>query len=80
MVNNYLWFDTLNWTKEDGQVRIKELTSFKDFLCPYIIYSSKIDESFIEPGFEDNCENDPYEMSSPQVILEDLKENEKMAG
>ena len=45
-----------------------------------LIDNCKIVESFIEPGFEDNCENDPYEMSSPQVILEYLKENEKMAG
>ena len=36
-------------------------------------------ESFVEPGFEDNCEDDPYEMSSPQVILEYLKANEKVA-
>tara|TARA_A100001234_G_scaffold200774_1_gene192991 strand:+ start:255 stop:794 length:540 start_codon:yes stop_codon:yes gene_type:complete len=45
-----------------------------------LIDNCKIIESFVEPGFEDNCENDPYEMSSPQVILEYLKENEKMAG
>ena len=36
-------------------------------------------ESFVEPGFEDNCEEDPYEMSSPQIILEYLKENKKVA-
>ena len=28
---------------------------------------------FEEPGFEDNCESDPYGESSPQNILETLK-------
>ena len=37
-------------------------------------------ESFIEPGFEDNCEDDPYEMSSPQNILKYLNENSKVAS
>ena len=44
-----------------------------------LIDNCKIIESFVEPGFEDNCEDDPYEMTSPQIILEYLKENEKMA-
>ena len=44
-----------------------------------IIHDCKILESFIEPGFEDNCEDDPYEMSSPQKILEYLKETPKIA-
>ena len=44
-----------------------------------LIDNCKIIESFIEPGFEDNCEGDPYEMSSPQIILEYLKENKKVA-
>ena len=42
-----------------------------------LIDNCKIIESFVEPGFEDNCEDDPYEMTSPQIILEYLKENEK---
>ena len=44
-----------------------------------IIDNCKIVESFVEPGFEDNCEKDPYEMSSPQNILKYLKENSKLA-
>ena len=44
-----------------------------------LIDNCKIVESFVEPGFEDNCEEDPYEMSSPQIILEYLKENKKVA-
>ena len=44
-----------------------------------LIDNCKIIESFVEPGFEDNSEEDPYEMSSPQIILEYLKENKKVA-
>ena len=34
-----------------------------------IIDNCEILESFVEPGFEDNCKDDPYKMSSPQNIL-----------
>ncbi|MEL0245688.1 MAG: peroxiredoxin [Alphaproteobacteria bacterium] len=44
-----------------------------------IIDNCKILESFVEPGFEDNCKDDPYKMSSPQNILKFLKENVKAA-
>jgi len=44
-----------------------------------IIDNCKILESFVEPGFEDNCKDDPYKMSSPQNILKFLKENVKVA-
>ena len=44
-----------------------------------LVDDCKIVESFIEEGFEDNCESDPYEMSSPQNILKFLKENKKIA-
>ena len=44
-----------------------------------IIEDCKIMETFIEPGFEDNCNEDPYEMSSPQNILKFLKNENKEA-
>ena len=44
-----------------------------------IIDNCEILESFIEPGFEDNCKDDPYKMSSPQNILKFLKEKVKAA-
>jgi len=44
-----------------------------------IIDNCEILESFIEPGFEDNCKDDPYKMSSPQNILKFLKDNVKAA-
>ena len=44
-----------------------------------IIDNCEILESFVEPGFEDNCKDDPYKMSSPQNILKFLKEKVKAA-
>ena len=44
-----------------------------------IIDNCEILESFVEPGFEDNCKDDPYLMSSPQNILKFLKVNVKEA-
>ena len=44
-----------------------------------IIDDCEILESFVEPGFEDNCKDDPYKMSSPQNILKFLKEKVKVA-
>ena len=38
-----------------------------------IVDDCNILETFIEPGFEDNCQDDPYGESSPQNILEFLK-------
>ena len=43
------------------------------------INDCEIVESFIEKGFEDNCEDDPYEISSPQNILNFLKDQKKLA-
>ena len=44
-----------------------------------IVDDCKILESFVEQGFEDNCQDDPYEMSSPQNILKSLEKNSKVA-
>ena len=44
-----------------------------------IVDDCKILGSFVEQGFKDNCQDDPYEMSSPQNILKFLEENSKVA-
>lgn len=45
-----------------------------------IIENGNILENFVEPGFTDNAEGDPYEVSSPQNILEYLSKNNQMTG
>ncbi len=69
------------FTRKMGMLVEKKNLGFGDRSWRYavLVDNCKIIESFIEPGFQDNYENDPYEMSSPQVILEYLKENEKVA-
>ena len=44
-----------------------------------IIDNCEIIQTFIENGFQDNAEDDPYEKSSPQNILKFLEENYKVA-
>ena len=40
-----------------------------------IVNNGKIEKWFIEPGFEDNCETDPYGETSPENILNWLRAN-----
>ena len=44
-----------------------------------LVNNCEIVESFIEKGFEDDCDDDPYEASSPQNILNFLKDHKKQA-
>ena len=44
-----------------------------------LIENNEIIQSFIEPGFKDNAEDDPYGESSPQNILKFLKKESKVA-
>ena len=70
------------FTRKMGMLVEKKNLGFGDRSWRYavIIEDCKIVESFIEAGFEDNCEDDPYEMSSPQNILKYLNENTKVAS
>lgn len=38
-----------------------------------VVNDGVVEQWFEEPGFEDNCEDDPYGESAPQNILEKLK-------
>ena len=40
-----------------------------------VVNNGQIEKWFIEPGMEDNCESDPYGETSPQNILNWLREN-----
>ena len=40
-----------------------------------VINNGKIEKWFVEPGFEDNAEEDPYGETSPENVLAWLKEN-----
>ncbi|MNE03479.1 putative peroxiredoxin [compost metagenome] len=38
-----------------------------------VINDGLVEQWFEEEGYQDNCESDPYGVSSPQNILENLK-------
>lgn len=40
-----------------------------------VINNGRIEQWFVEPGFEDNCPTDPYGETSPENILEWIKSN-----
>ncbi|KAL0480476.1 peroxiredoxin [Acrasis kona] len=40
-----------------------------------LVKDGKIVKQFVEPGFSDNCADDPYEVSDPDTMLNYLKEN-----
>ena len=70
-----------DFTRQMGMLVNKNNLGFGQRSWRYaaIIENCKIMETFIEPGFEDNCNEDPYEMSSPQNILKFLKDENKEA-
>ena len=70
-----------DFTRQMGMLVNKNNLGFgkRSWRYAAIIQDCKIMETFIEPGFEDNCNEDPYEMSSPQNILKFLKNENKEA-
>ena len=38
-----------------------------------IIDEGQLVQSFVEPGFKDNAEGDPYDVSAPEVVLDSVK-------
>ena len=59
------------FTRKMGMLVDKNNLGFGSRSWRYAIIAEngEIKEKFVEPGFEDNCESDPYEVSSPQNIL-----------
>jgi peroxiredoxin len=45
-----------------------------------VINDGRVEAWFEEPGIEDNCESDPYGASSPEAVLDYLRDAEKRAA
>ena len=45
-----------------------------------VINDEVVEQLFVEDGMEDNCPNDPYEWSSPEKVLEYLKETSSVTA
>tara|TARA_B100000287_G_scaffold420691_1_gene460384 strand:- start:2077 stop:2616 length:540 start_codon:yes stop_codon:yes gene_type:complete len=69
------------FTRKMGMLVDKNNLGFGSRSWRYAIIAEngEIKEKFVEPGFEDNCESDPYEVSSPQNILNFLNQEKKVA-
>ncbi len=64
-----------DFTKALGMLVEKRNLGFGERSWRYSMYvkNGTIEKVFIEPGIEDNCESDPFEVSSAETLLEYLK-------
>ncbi|MFL2663001.1 MAG: peroxiredoxin [Alphaproteobacteria bacterium] len=69
------------FTRKMGMLVKKDNLGFglRSWRYAVIIENNEIMQSFIEAGFKDDAEDDPYVVSSPQNILKYLKEESKVA-
>ena len=69
------------FTRKMGMLVKKDNLGFglRSWRYAVIIENNEIVQSFIEAGFKDDAEDDPYVVSSPQNILKYLKEESKVA-
>ena len=69
------------FTKKMGMLVKKDNLGFglRSWRYAMIIKNCEIVQTFIEPGFKDNAEDDPYGETSPQNILRYLKQESKVA-
>jgi len=62
------------FTRKMGMLVAKDNLGFgmRSWRYAAIVNDGVVEQWFEEPGFEDNCETDPYGMTSPQNVLESL--------
>lgn len=63
------------FTRVMGMLVKKDNLGFGERSWRYSMYveDSQIKKIFIEPGLSDNCKDDPYEVSGPEMMIEYLK-------
>ena len=69
------------FTRKMGMLVKKDNLGFgyRSWRYALILENKNIIQSFVEPGYSDNAEDDPYGESSPQNILKYLKNESKLA-
>ena len=62
------------FTRKMGMLVYKDNLGFgmRSWRYAAVVNDGVIEKWFEEPGFSDNCEEDPYGVSSPKTILEAL--------
>ena len=66
-----------DFTRMMGMLVKKENLGFglRSWRYSMVVHDGEIEEMFVEPGFSDNCESDPFEVSGADTMLGYLKEN-----
>ncbi len=64
------------FTRQMGMLVKKENLGFgyRSWRYAVLVENGRVKQLWEEPGREDNCETDPYGITSPQNILKDLKQ------
>lgn len=67
------------FTRKMGMLVEKENLGFgmRSWRYSMLVENKEIKKMFIEPGFEDNCPEDPFEVSDADTMLEYLKNESK---
>ncbi|SHL61561.1 peroxiredoxin [Roseibium suaedae] len=70
------------FTRKMGMLVRKDNLGFglRSWRYAAVINNGAIEKMFVEEGFSDNCETDPYGASSPQNILEALRADKDSAA
>ncbi|MDZ5697988.1 peroxiredoxin [Chelativorans sp. M5D2P16] len=70
------------FTRKMGMLVAKDNLGFgmRSWRYAAVVNDGMIEQWFEEEGFADNCETDPYGVSSPQNILENLRARESAAA
>ena len=70
------------FTRKMGMLVRKDNLGFglRSWRYASVINDGVIEKMFVEDGYSDNCDSDPYGKSSPQNILEGLKAGESVAA
>lgn len=67
------------FTRKMGMLVKKENLGFgyRSWRYSMVVDDGVVEKIFIEPGYEDNCPDDPFEVSDANTILNYLKEHQK---
>lgn len=70
------------FTRKMGMLVAKDNLGFgmRSWRYAAVVNNGVVEKWFVEEGFSDNCANDPYGVSSPQNILEWLRNRESAAA
>ncbi len=70
------------FTRKMGMLVAKDNLGFgmRSWRYAAVVNDGRIEMWFEEEGFSDNCDTDPYGVSSPQNVLDALKKGEAQAA